>query len=482
MTTSLPDQDHQSLEVFATSFDLARMQCLTELPGVMRQRIKSQKNAIPTWLELNPDFLSFLHDRSTSERPPTKIALSLSNLLETPLQELEHVIPVIQARELYNEIYQDGVCGKPAFRQFQDSALMIWAPAEIDILNKTVTCFQKYALSPGARSTLKLLVPHEPYPGCDSATLILDLWWSPLLSDKWKCLLRNIEFFRQPSRCIFTGNLGPLHHIKSLALFTLSAEPIPPKWSITSWRPTLVEEKSCPAIIVDYAEEDFLKVHKALNCSTITGLLRWDGPRRSSGTTSAHKRSVFIGFFDPTVASDLDIRLNVSILRTREALAGSLIGSRSLYANQASMLVDFRFPQTLLKCVDLCDEVVLVSPKLAAIMTSKPAATWAKRLTSIATEDPAAAIDKIRFRQSRQGGRPWAKPQILRAPRQKSSAADDLCILIAVYNLVSSDLDITLTALLRRIAEILGSSLQRGDNIDSRKPLHWLESRRDDGS
>ena len=70
------------------------------------------------------------------------------------------------------------------------------------------------------------------------------------------------------------------------------------------------------------------------------------------------------------------------------------------------MLVEVRVPQILMKCEDLYDEVVLVSHKLAAIMTSKPADTWAARLTSLANADPSTAIDKIRYRVSRQGGRP----------------------------------------------------------------------------
>ena len=480
--TTLPSSDFQELETLERIAEEARQRCMAELPQILRQRKKTQKKLILRWLETSPDFLNYIHARNVAEPQPLQVALSLSNLQDLPPHDYEHAVQIPKAREWYSDLYLGGDRTETVLRNFQGSGIIMWAPSENDVLNKLTAAFQKYVLSPGAQCTLKLLVSYEPLPGCISAEQILDLWWCPLLSDKWKSLLRNIEFFRQPTRCVFTGQLGPMHHIKSLALFTLSAEPLPLHSSVTSWRPNLIEEANCPAIVLDCDAQDQLMIHKALLGAELPGLLRWDGPRRSLGTTASQKRICFTGFFDPSIVSELDIRLYIMILRSREALNLSFIGNRALYANQASMLVEFRLPLTCMKCRDLCEEIVLVSPKLAAIMTSKPAAEWASRLTKIAKEDPSAMIDKVRFRTSRHGGRPWAKPQTLRPPKQHAGRDEELCVSLSVQNFNSMDPNRSLESILQRIGETLGASLQKCEHGMPLKPFHWRAIYRDDGA
>ena len=105
------------------------------------------------------------------------------------------------------------------------------------------------------------------------------------------------------------------------------------------------------------------------------------------------------------VVTELDLLLSIRILKNIEALRRTVIGS-SLFANQASMLMDMRHPTALVGVLDMVQQAVFISPELAAITTPCSSAAWAERMTKLVIDKPLASIDKIRFRKSQHGGRP----------------------------------------------------------------------------
>eukprot|EP00959_Pyramimonas_sp_CCMP1952_P374392 7840700-Pyramimonas_sp.AAC.1 len=82
--------------------------------------------------------------------------------------------------------------------------------------------FKTFAATAAATTTLHLLVPHDVYPGCSTHTEIQDLWGHSLMETEWKPILSCVEYLRQPVRCVFPGQTGPLHHVKAIAVFRLS--------------------------------------------------------------------------------------------------------------------------------------------------------------------------------------------------------------------------------------------------------------------
>jgi hypothetical protein len=73
------------------------------------------------------------------------------------------------------------------------------------------------------------------------------------------------------------------------------------------------------------------------------------------------------------------------------------------------------------------EEVVLVSPRMALMKSGMAAQEWERVLTAQAKSDPSGAITMVRFRASRNEGRPWVKPGVLDAllkrGRAKAAAA-----------------------------------------------------------
>ena len=147
---------------------------------------------------------------------------------------------------------------------------MLWAPRDNPTLAQVAFALQALSVSSDRDLTLHLVVPHDPYPGCDQPGSILDLWWHGLLADKWRSVVASVEFLRQPTRCVFSGAISPMHHLKYLAIFTLSTSAgtaIP--MSVVQWRPTLVKYDDGPTILVDCEEAAEMRAQKTLTTAVL---------------------------------------------------------------------------------------------------------------------------------------------------------------------------------------------------------------------
>ena len=45
-------------------------------------------------------------------------------------------------------------------------------------------------------------MPHDAYPHCDSVKLVQDVWSHPICNGEWKTNVTDVEFLRQPTRCV----------------------------------------------------------------------------------------------------------------------------------------------------------------------------------------------------------------------------------------------------------------------------------------
>ena len=162
-----------------------------------------------------------------------------------------------------------------------------------------------------------------------------------------------------------------------------------------------------------------------------------------------------------------------------------MIGSRALFSNQASLLLEMRHPSALTKVYHLFEQAVFVSPRLAAITTAKQADEWAGQVTRLMTEDPLASIEKVRFRKSLHGGRPWVKPELLEKTirssiAQATSVSSDAawveielrCFLL-VEGTTTSDPSFFISALMRRVTMIVGAAWERAAESAWVRPGTW---------
>lgn len=109
------------------------------------------------------------------------------------------------------------------------------------------------------------------------------------------------------------------------------------------------------------------------------------------------------------------------MLKALPGLAGVAIGSRGLYKNPASVLIDFSDIDALLSVLPRSEEIVFASKRLAVVRSALSAEAWSDLLTGLQTQFAGSAVDKVRYRPS-QGGRIIAKPQVLEQSARSTRA------------------------------------------------------------
>jgi hypothetical protein len=372
-TTTWQIPDVERAAEFERRVETARSACGLELPQVLRERRKHRDKAVPRWQEPSTDFFNFVHERAKNDESQPRVALHLSNLQGVDFQAFPHALTPPECRNMYDQLYGGVEKCTEFLQQHNGTHLIIWGPTEGNVMQQLATAYSKFIGHPESTLTLKLLIPHDVYPGCETEALIRDLWWHPLLGDKWRSIVSQVEFFRQPTRCVFTGSVNPLYHIKSLAMFTLSTTVTAMRPSLTLWRPTLLNFDNGFAITVDSEAEGELAMRRAVAPIRLPGLLGWVGPRRGLGSKGRAQRSVLAAYFDKATVTELDLHLYIRILKETDGLHDTLVGSHLLFTDSSFLLVDVDDPQALKSVAGLIDEVVLASPKLANIRTTKAA-------------------------------------------------------------------------------------------------------------
>lgn len=195
----------------------------------------------------------------------------------------------------------------------------------------------------------------------------------------------------------------PLHHIKAVAMFTLSTIRESTMMLSTQWRPTLFKDNGGLSIVVDCPEVEELKVHRALVATRLAGLVSWDGPRRILASKGIDNRITIRGYFKKSSITALDVHLYVTILQNIPELTNALIGSQSLFAEPATMIVDFGHPRAMVASRHLIEEAIFVSLRMALVTSPKRTEEWCQLITLQLHATPMDAITTVHFRKSRGG-------------------------------------------------------------------------------
>ena len=393
---------------------------------ILRSRRKARGWQLPRWQEPGPDLLKYIVTRVQSCGAHWKVALHLSNLQGVDFTTLPQVFPPPELRHVL-----DGLCKGPSkgvelLSRFSGGGIVTWAPQESDALQRLVATFTKYTteVNPTSECRIVLLIPHDVYPDCDSPAHILDLWWHPLLGDKYNDVVKEVTFLRQPSCCVFSGEASPNYHSKALAMVTLAGQTQASLPSMIHWRPTLLTTGDNFTVVVDCPSDQAMNIRRALTKASIHGLTCWEGPLRSLGTQGKDRRVAFYGYLPRSAATLLDVRLCIAGLRRRPDLKEALIGSQSFFSDSSALLADISNPSAATRIADLCEQLVIVSPRLVLLHTSQPKDTWELRLTELVREDASKSIGRVHWRKSGHGCRVFAKPLALdiqvRAARAKA--------------------------------------------------------------
>ena len=411
--------------------------CIQDLPGVMKERRKLGKsNCAWRWMEICPDFLAFL----CQTFPSRKFALNISNLLGTTLAPCgATVFSLKDAIALYQQLHSHPTVVGNTLRNHAGHQISIWAPSDTTKLQALLAQLLKQAQAGEHSFDIQLLIPYDPMPGCKSLEVLQELWIHPCLQKKYEGILKGVTYYEQPMRCVFTGNVGPLHHIKSIMIAHFSTSHAMSPSCISSWKTTLLNRDIGSAIVLDLPSPLLTAVQATLNRTPIEGLLGWDSARRSPAHFGGAPRSCIHGFFDKTRVSSLDLALIVKALRDNPGLQQCLIGSQDLFSDSTSVVVECGDVHILHETQHLWQEVLVVSRKKAIITTMHPKHILEEVATAQAQDSPTRSITCMRFRQSLQlPNNIWLKPAILPEHMQRARQQVALSTRSAQEQLTSS--------------------------------------------
>ena len=248
---------------------------------------------------------------------------------------------------------------------------------------------------------MKFVIPFDPIPGVEDVETLTELWFNPCLLNKYKSIVRAAVFYKQAMRCVFTGQAGPMHNLKSLLIVRCSsnAESIPP--TIMSWKTNLLNRNLGYALTVDVSASGLEEARCALEKLSLEGLAGWEPPRRSPASNPDRPRLVIRGFVDPSMATALDLALMVKVLRTTPGMEQCLVGSSVLVGDCSALVVEFGDVSVIdSTCNKAIQEILVISNRKALMTTLQAKQVWEGLLTQQMESRPLDAITVIRMRQS----------------------------------------------------------------------------------
>jgi hypothetical protein len=431
-TPSWTSDDKSKAAEALSCLEEARSACLELLPSVLRDRARDPRFVCPRWAELGQEALQAV----------AHAAPALDEIVATQLSDVlglrhrlhdDRILLPDDARDLTSRLALDP--GR-ALASIHGSGLVCWAPADAAALGRLLSAYMQHAADVLHPRSLRLVVPLDTLPGCSSATGIMDLWSHPLLMDKWKPIVRRVEFTSQALQVVLSGAVAPTTSSRTLMIATVSAsyQFAPP--SVLSVSEPLFQADRSHGIRVDCLVSDLMRVRRSLAVALSTRPVQWTDPARSPGSTTTAPRVYLTGYLPPLEVTALDLHLIFANLRNYHLPSTALVASEALFANNAAMIIEVTDPAAAFSVVALCEEMAFISPRALTVTSLAACATWEDRLEHTYAEDPACFVSKLRWRRSRNGGRSIAQPAATQrqmqasqrvataAPRASSAMAD----------------------------------------------------------
>ena len=169
-----------------------------------------------------PDFVIYLVQTPCAHG--WKLALRVSNILRANLAEGgTSVVAPAEAEALYKSLHGPPSTIASALGDLGNQKLDLWASTGFNRLSAILAEILKICSGGIQELSIILAIPYEPMPGCKSVDVLQELWTHPVLAKKYSNLVKSVRYPEQPMRCVFTGPVGPLHHLKSIALVHLGS-------------------------------------------------------------------------------------------------------------------------------------------------------------------------------------------------------------------------------------------------------------------
>ena len=159
----------------------------------------------------------------------------------------------------------------------------------------------------------------------------------------------------------------------------------------------------------------------------------------------------------------------------------TLIASEDIFADNGALLVDLSGSQAANGVSHLCEEFAFITGKQAAVRTSAAVELWEEALHKTSIEHPEAFISRLRWRQSRNGGRMVAQPQATRPQmqatqhqaRQEASISNPNVVSVQMLSRGVQDFRQLETSLVTHLA-VQGLVLQEAVPGEAARPNTWV--------
>ena len=356
---------------------------------------------VPRWFEPSSDLISHFRGRGMANPAATsRTALHLSNILKYNFTESPGVMDVTETRALHAQL-----CGllemiEQTLSQLQYSEIVTWAPTDNGQLLQVATAMKNLAGRNVRAPRLLLVMPIDPYPGCEQVSDVLDIWGHPLMGKRWHGIVQSITVLAQPTRIIVPGLHAPMHRLKSIAFFSLEPTLQPPTCDMLNWRNILFEYDIGPVVVVDIPTSEAVVATHLLQSLQIPGLRSLDLPRPSLGSTSGAPRSAIHVHLGQNTATPLFMEMVMPWLRKELQSVAAVVGCTKTVASPTAMLMDTPNAATALTHAEGCWSAMIVSPRLVLFETHRDAAWWRNSLTEAWNSNPDTAAERIHHRPS----------------------------------------------------------------------------------
>ena len=423
------EEDQHRVQSYLRCLEEGAKDCIKDLPSVIKERNKLAKVGLGwRWMEACPDSIAYLVRELGSLG--WRVGLHLTNIHQYNFNGYgAQVVSPSDAGIIYRGLHGPAGVMNKTLKEIAGQRLVLWAPTDGAKLSAVMGELGKAMREGTYDFELALVVPYEPMPGCNDVNLIQELWNHVLMQKKNANIVKALQFFVQPVRCVFTGPVGPLHQLKSLAMFTLSSRgsSIPP--SIHTWKVQLLEWELGHMIIVDAPMQHVQDIGAILCKAQVPGLLGWDTARRSPAHSVSAPRQVLCGYLDRNHVCYMDVCLIIKGFKAQIQIPGVYIGTQELFQDKTSLVIEYGDVQALEAFESLIQEAVIVSKRKALINTLAPKELFEPLLTLQMSQSPLTSVTCIRFRRALNlPNNIWLKPALtdlqMERARQQSIAAN----------------------------------------------------------
>ena len=249
-----------------------------------------------------------------------------------------------------------------------------------------------------------------------------------------------------------------------------------------------------PTICIDGPADHMQDLFRGLHRLDIPGIVRWEGPLRSLGSTGSDHRLLFKVYLSQQMPA-LATGIAIAALRTAPELQHFLIGEQRLYADPTALRVELPNLEAMAEITNMFEQAVVVSSRLLLIHTVAEGREWNRILTAMHQQNPEHAVQRLTWRRGHNDGGVFALPEALparvtadramaRGRRRPAGIArhQEELVTLAVRGPLGPCPETLLTELVAQVQLALGRPLARAPGDNGLQHDHFRERREGNGT